>query len=366
MKQLIIIRLIFLLTFSSPYFVIAQSGNLIPNSSFEFYSVLPNDVSQAPKCITSWKIPNLGGSGEYYHSNCVTKKAGTQKNYFGKQTPRTGNAYMGLCVTKKFREYLQVELNDTLIKDKQYKIVIFISCADKVGLSTINEFNVLFSKKSFSIPKNENLLEPPKIKFIGEFKNKKEWIELSTIYTAEGSERFMTFGSFPYIENGVTHGKIKGIAKYAHYYIDDASITLINSEQPVTQNSFIEEVSSPDTSLDYSLGETYVFNNLLFESGKSILLPNDYPELENLLQFLEINSELKLLITGHTDNVGTAEFNRKLSYDRANALKFYLIEKGINKNSILIEGKGDTIPLSHNDSEEGRKINRRVEISIIK
>ena len=63
--------------------------------------------------------------------------------------------------------------------------------------------------------------------------------------------------------------------------------------------------------------------------------------------------------------MGTAEFNRKLSYDRANALKFYLIEKGINKNSILIEGKGDTIPLSHNDSEEGRKINRRVEISIM-
>ena len=365
MPQLIITRLLFLLIVSSPYFVIAQSGNLIPNSSFEFHKALPDDLAQAPKCISSWKIPNLAGSGEYYHSSCVTKKAGTHKNHFGSQTPRTGNAYMGLCVTRKFREYLQVELNDSLIKDKQYKIVIFISCADKTGLGTIDEFNVLFSEKSFFIPKNENLLEPPKVKFAGEFKNKKEWIELSAIYTAEGSERFMTFGSFPYIENGVTHGKIKGIAKYAHYYIDDASITLINNEGPLTQDGFIEEVSVPVTSLDYVLGETYVFDNLLFESGKSELLPNDYPELENLLQFLELNSELKLLITGHTDNVGTAELNKKLSYDRANALKLYLIEKGIDKNSILIEGKGDTIPLSHNDSEEGRKINRRVEISIM-
>ena len=62
MPQLIITRLLFLLIVSSPYFVIAQSGNLIPNSSFESYNALPDDLAQAPKCISSWKIPNLAGS----------------------------------------------------------------------------------------------------------------------------------------------------------------------------------------------------------------------------------------------------------------------------------------------------------------
>ncbi|MFT5820529.1 MAG: OOP family OmpA-OmpF porin [Crocinitomix sp.] len=365
MKRLIFTKLIILLTFSS-HFVFAQSGNLIPNASFERYRVLPNDVAQGSKCISSWKIPNMMGSGEYYHSNCDTKKAGTEKNHFGSQTPHTGNAYMGLCVAKKFREYLQIELSHSLIKGKQYRIAIFISCADKIGLSTINEFNVLFSQNPFVIPTNEDLLEPPKVKFIGEFKNKKEWVELSTVFTADGTEQFMTFGSFSYIEDGVRHGKIDGFAKYAHYYVDDVSVTLINDEISLTQESKIEEVSLADTLMDYNLGEVYVFDNLLFESGKSILLPNDYPELENLIQFLEKKGEYNLLITGHTDNVGNLDRNKKLSYDRANALKSYLIEKGINKDAIIIDGKGDTVPLSSNDTEEGRKKNRRVEISIIK
>ena len=214
MKRLITTRIIFLLIFSSSVHLIAQSNNLIPNPSFEFYKALPNDVAQAPRCVSSWKIPNLVGSAEYYHSDCITKKAGTKRNHFGRQTPHTGKAYIGLCITKKHREYLQVKLTQSLIKDKQYRIVIFISCADKIGLSTIDEFNILFSQKPFFIPKNENLLVPPDIKLFGEFKNKKEWIELSTIYTAKGTEQFMTFGSFSYIENGVSHGNIDGIAKY--------------------------------------------------------------------------------------------------------------------------------------------------------
>jgi OmpA-OmpF porin, OOP family len=324
----------FLLTFFSCCYIFAQSDNLIPNPSFEQYKKLPDDLSQAPNCISSWKIPNMKGSAEYYHAEGISKKVRAPKNYFGKQMPHSGSAYMGLCVTKNYREYLQVKLKRSLIKGGQYRIVIYISCADKFWLSTINEFNVLFSQESFLIPANENLLELPKVKFTGEFKNKKEWIELSTIYTADGTERFMTFGSFSYIENGITHGKINGIAKYAHYYVDDASITLIDAGVPLNEYSKIEEPLT-DSLVDYDLGETYVFDNLLFESGKSVLLPNDYPELGKLIQFLEKQSEYKLLITGHTDSQGDSELNIILS-------------------------------LASNETEEGRKINRRVEISIKK
>ena len=104
----------------------------------------------------------------------------------------------------------------------------------------------------------------------------------------------------------------------------------------------------------------------MFESGKSVLLPNDYPELGKLIQFLEKLSEYKLLITGHTDSQGDSELNMILSLDRANALKNYLMDKGINEDLIAIEGKGDEFPLASNETEEGRKRNRRVEISIKK
>jgi outer membrane protein OmpA-like peptidoglycan-associated protein len=366
MKHLIFTILIFLLSFFSPCSIFAQSGNLIPNPSFEYYKKLPDDLSQAPKCISSWEIPNMKGSAEYYHSDCTSKKVRTPKNYFGKQIPHSGKAYMGLCVTKNYREYLQVKLNQSLIKDREYRILIYISCADKFWLGTINEFNVLFSQESFLIPANENLLELPKVKFTGEFKNKKKWIELSTTYTADGTERFITFGSFAYIENGTTHGEINGIAKYAHYYVDDASITLIDAEIPLTQESILEEAPLTDSLVNYELGETYRFENLLFESGESVLLPNEYPEIGKLIQFLEKRSEYKLFITGHTDSQGDSELNMKLSLDRANALKHYLMDKGIKEDLITIEGKGDKFPLTSNETEEGRKRNRRVEISIIK
>ena len=346
--------------------VLSQTNNLIPNASFELYKKLPDNVSQAQECFVSWVNPNKSGHGEYYHEKCTTKKAGTQKNYFGKQMPNTGEAYVGLCITKKFREYLQVELKSTLIKGEKYTIKLFVSCADKPWLSTIDEFNILFSKGSFSIPKNENLLVTPEIKFTGNFNNKKDWIELSTTYTANGTEKFMTFGSFMYTDKCEVHGKIKGAFKYAHYYVDDMSLILIENNKTIYQDSIIEDMISVDSLINFNPGEVYVLHNLQFESGKSILLPNNYPELDNFIRFLEKNSKLKLLVTGHTDNVGNKTDNKKLSLERANSIKQYLITRGIDKDNILIEGKGDELPIDSNETEEGRKKNRRVEISFVK
>ncbi|MFT4601772.1 MAG: OOP family OmpA-OmpF porin [Arenicella sp.] len=357
-------HLLLFLTFLSSSLLIAQSGNLIPNSSFEKYKKLPDDVAQGRQCLAVWTIPNSIGAGDYYHAGCPNKKAGTPKNHFGKQEPRTGKAYMGLCMTKDFREYLQVKLRSTLVKNKRYKIVAYVSCGDKAGLSQIDEFNALFSAKSFKVPNNEDLQIVPKVKFTGDFSNKKEWLELSTLYKASGGEQYLTFGSFTYVDNGVKHGEIQGVSKYAHYFIDDISLTLIEDSGQIVPDDIIVENPKSDSIANYKNGEIYAFDKLLFESGKSVLLGNDYPEVEELIQYLKTRSQYKLLITGHTDNVGDEAFNQKLSYDRANSLKSFLVKNGINSAVISIKGKGDTEPLMSNDTEEGRKINRRVEISI--
>lgn len=358
--------LLTLLYFCTSEYVLAQTTNLVPNSSFELFKKLPTDVAQAKDCLISWVIPNDVGKGEYYHQQCSTKKAGTQKNHFGKQKPHSGEAFVGLCIAKNFREYLQTELKTPLIKGGKYTIKLYVSCADKGWLSTVDEFNILFSKGSFSIPENENLQVTPEIKFTGNFSNKKDWLELFTTYTANGTEKFMTFGSFVYRDKGEIHGEVKGAFKYAHYYVDDISIVLEDSEKPPIQDSIPEKLSTVDTLINLTPGDVYVFHNLQFESGKSILLPNEYPELENFIRHVEKYPNQTLLVTGHTDNVGNKGDNKMLSLERANAIKQYLVAKGINKNKIVIEGKGDEIPLDSNETEEGRKTNRRVEISIIK
>ena len=360
----IILSFLFLNYF--PGICLSQSTNLIPNSSFELFKKLPDDISQAQECLISWVIPNKIGRGEYYHQKCSNKKTGTLKNQFGKQKPHSGDAYVGLCIAKNVREFIQVELISGLIKGETYSIKLYISCADKLGLSSLDEFNILFSNGSFSIPKNENLLVTPEIKFTGDFSNQKDWIELSTTYVANGTEKFMTFGSFMYEDKGELHGKINGVYKYAHYYIDDISIILKEKEKSNVQEKRITESKVVDTSINFVPGEVYVLNNLQFESGKSILLANNYTDLDKLLRYLEKNSNQKLLITGHTDNIGNKVDNNKLSLERANAIKQYLITKGAHQNNISIEGKGDELPIDSNETEEGRKKNRRVEILFIK
>jgi hypothetical protein len=167
------------------------------------------------------------------------KKQAHVKTILENKRPGAGSAYIGLCVTNKFREYIQIKLKSTLIAERDYKIVVYISCADKRGLSTVDEFNMLFSSQSFKVPNNEDLLIVPKVKFIGTFNNTEEWIELSAVYTATGTESYITFGSFNYIENGIKHGQITGISKYAHYFIDDVSLTLMEQAEN-EENNLVE------------------------------------------------------------------------------------------------------------------------------
>jgi|GEM_PF-1076976 OOP family OmpA-OmpF porin len=336
------------------------SQNLVPNPSFEGYTQLPTSYSQGASCISTWRVPNTEGRAEYYHASSSSKKAGVPKNHFGSQEAHIGDAYMGLCIAKNIREFLQVGLTQPLVKGKEYQLSIHISCADKFWLGSVDEFAILFTKAPFVFPGIEKLLTPPSIIFTGDFSNKKEWIELTTTYVAEGTERYLPFGCFTYVEGGAEHGKIKGIANYAHFYVDDVSVELIEEEETI-----LEEGALPEVKLDYVTEEKYIYENLLFESGSATLIPNEYSELEELILYLAAQKEYRLVITGHTDNQGSSELNHKLSLERANALKQFLVIKGIQEEVITVEGKGDKVPLASNDTEEGRKKNRRVQVTIL-
>ncbi len=103
-------------------------------------------------------------------------------------------------------------------------------------------------------------------------------------------------------------------------------------------------------------------NNVNYKSGKSELLNESFFELDLLVTYLKKYSKYRVKIIGHTDDVGTKEYNQKLSLDRAKSVKEYLIEKGINPSKLKSIGKGETQPISKNNTAQGRKINRRTEI----
>jgi outer membrane protein OmpA-like peptidoglycan-associated protein len=112
-------------------------------------------------------------------------------------------------------------------------------------------------------------------------------------------------------------------------------------------------------------GEVIQLHNIFFETGSATLLGESKHELDKLYKFLDENPDVKVEIAGHTDNVGEAEANLKLSHNRAFAVMDYLIKKGINKKQMQEKGYGETNPLVPNDTDENRAINRRVELEIL-
>jgi outer membrane protein OmpA-like peptidoglycan-associated protein len=113
------------------------------------------------------------------------------------------------------------------------------------------------------------------------------------------------------------------------------------------------------------VGKKVVLNNILFETGKSVLTPGSYMELDRLLNIMNENAQMKIEISGHTDKTGTEPLNFKLSEARAKAVVDYLILKGIDRTRMEFRGYGSLQPISDNSTVAGRAKNRRVEFKIL-
>ncbi len=109
-----------------------------------------------------------------------------------------------------------------------------------------------------------------------------------------------------------------------------------------------------------------VLRNIFYETDQYQLKTISYAELDKLVSFLRDNPSLRIEIGGHTDNVGTEEYNIDLSMKRARAVYEYLLGKGIAAGRISYKGYGESVPVSSNETEEGRALNRRTEITILK
>jgi len=138
---------------------------------------------------------------------------------------------------------------------------------------------------------------------------------------------------------------------------DNLDVTDSQKYSEVKQNLFL---------VPFAVGQTIKLNNIFFSQSKYYLRENSYPELQRLIRTLKEYKTVEIRIEGHTDNQGDPALNLKLSQDRVNEVKKYLVSKGISNTRITTEGFGDTKPISSNDQEETRRLNRRVEFRITK
>jgi OOP family OmpA-OmpF porin len=113
------------------------------------------------------------------------------------------------------------------------------------------------------------------------------------------------------------------------------------------------------------VGATVRLNNIFFETGKAELKAESFTELNRVIEFLQQNPNVKIELSGHTDNVGNADFNKSLSQKRADSVMAYLISKGIDASRLVAVGYGMEKPVADNTTEEGKAMNRRVEFTIL-
>jgi OmpA-OmpF porin, OOP family len=113
-------------------------------------------------------------------------------------------------------------------------------------------------------------------------------------------------------------------------------------------------------------GDAIRLSHLIFAQGKARIEPQSYQELDEVAQMMKDNVKIVIQLEGHTDNMGNPKANLKLSEDRVEAVKKYLVTKGISRTRVKTKAFGGTQLLTHETTAEARNANRRVEMRILK
>jgi len=141
--------------------------------------------------------------------------------------------------------------------------------------------------------------------------------------------------------------------------------------------TFTTQIHIPDTPEKFEIiqdiplvkaekGAKIVLNNIFFDFDKSTLRPASFRSLNSLLSVMKKYPEMAIEISGHTDNVGSIAYNQRLSESRANVVRDYLVRNGIAPKRVGAFGRSFRQPIATNDTNEGRQLNRRTEIKILR
>lgn len=185
------------------------------------------------------------------------------------------------------------------------------------------------------------------------------WEDLSTGDVIEKSRSNPVDGNyFAVLPNGKMYG----------YYVNDERYYPQSQNVDLTDGKSAQTVTKDIVVTSYKeMKESKAavrLNNLFFDTDKSDLLPYSIPELQRVAQIISENN-LSVEIAGHTDYVGEDNYNMALSLRRAEAVKAFLVKEGCNASLFKVVGYGETKPATTNDTEQGRALNRRVEMRFL-
>jgi len=353
---------------------ILSGQNLVIDGGFEQKKYCPTGFNlQEVKTFEHWKQATEG-TPDHYH--VCSEKMGVPENLPGHQDALEGEAYAGLILfsasKSNYREYLQSKLSRALSPGEMVCIEAWVSPAEKARY-VCDGFGIILSKDKISSNRSgllpaEAQMDNPALHIMDDTEG---WTLLSTSLIARGGEEYITMGNFRPDKNmkilirTEDQGAISA-NNFAYLYIDDVKVTPINSKSEcgcTIEEIALHVVDPPAQLMESKLVE---FRNVQFDFDKSLLTDESIKELEIAARELKRSSSLFLEIIGHTDLLGSAEYNLDLSRERAEAVIAFLVKKGVAESRLSIRYHGSEIPIAENTSEEGRALNRRVEFEIRK
>lgn len=180
----------------------------------------------------------------------------------------------------------------------------------------------------------------------------KELVKGEKVVSSRSNQNGEFFVCLPYGKEYALNASMEGYMFYSEHFI----LKTANKFKPVNKDVPLTPIK---------IGSKVILKNIFFDTDKYNLKDESVVELNKLKEFLQLNSSLKIEIGGHTDNVGSKDHNLTLSKNRARSVYEWLIMNGIKKERLSFKGYADEMPISTNDTEEGRAENRRTEFVIV-
>ena len=339
--------------------IIAQENNLVMNGSFE--SISENVNSTGEYYLADSILSSNNTTVDLYNKNACGHDYTVPSNYMGTQTGKTGNNYVGIIANyaddagliktkpgyQKYSEYIQLKFTEPLLAGKMYSINFNVSLAEKSAYA-VSGLGIYFSASKINV-KNNSFLQITPHAICPEILTNTEWTTITSVYVANGGERYLTLGCFDkYMNAKKITEPFTNNSRKAYYYIDDISVT----PQAILREDLTSILS----------GSCYQLNNLNFETDKAIILSNSYNELTTLSTFLKSYPSVMVYINGYTDKTGTTQHNEILSEERAAAVKAYLVNEGVDTSRLKARGYGEKLAIDMKN--ENSLANRRVEITV--
>lgn len=359
--------------------------NLVRNPSFEQYKTLPEDLGEI--ALASFHSSANQSGADYFHKRCKNPNVSNPKSKMGLAAPRTGDAYAGFYAYtnrythRDYREYVQLQLKQPMLKDHEYciRVHVYLSESSNRGVAHLG-----FATSKYALAQEgQTVLNIPNQPLYSEDKKhitQREWTVLTGTYKAQGGETHLLIGNFLLDKDTKVTGAIEFAefknpnVDFAYYFLDDICVTDLkfnftcdcgNYDYIQSRNRETIVMDARLMRKDFNLNQPSVLENVNFEKDKATFLAGSNKAMDELALILTKNPTYRIEISGHTSDRGGAEENQILSKRRAKAVYDYLVASGIDGQRLSYRGYGQSRPIALNNSAENRAKNERIQVILI-